>query len=81
MDALEAASLDDNISVLINFAPEEIYDLHENLSAYLGYTESEFSKYCDATEDMPALRYYLRMPYKIAVYNFGGSTEILKDWE
>ena len=81
LDALEAASLDDNISVIINFAPEEIYDLHENLSAYLGYTESEFSKYCDATDDMPALRYYLRMPYKIAVYNFGGSTEILKDWE
>lgn len=81
LEALEKASLDDNISVLINYAPEEVYNLQEGLSAYQGLTETEFSKYCDATEDMPALRYYLRMPYKIAVYNYGGATEILKDWE
>ena len=81
LDALEQASLKDNIKVIINYAPEEIYNLQEGLSAYLGQTETEFSKYCDATGDISAVKYYLDMPYMIAVYNYGGATEILKDWE
>ncbi|MBQ7469309.1 MAG: hypothetical protein IJS76_02710 [Pseudobutyrivibrio sp.] len=80
LEALEKASLDDNISVLINYAPEEVYNLQEGLSAYLGYTESDFSKYCDSTEDMHAFKYYIDMPFKVAVYNYAG-TEILDGWE
>lgn len=82
LQVLKDADLSDNIVVVINYAPKEIYDLNKELTAYMLHTESDLEAYCNDTGEISVSEIWLGLPYTIALYNYyNGSTEIFDNWE